>query len=54
MRYVRPPIKEEEKLPPLVTCIDDAPSTMHELRVHPVGDPDTVCRVRIDDLALYD
>ena len=36
-----------------VICLDDTPS-LHNLRVHPVGQPDTVSLVAFDQLALYD
>ncbi len=37
-----------------VIALDDAPSVFHSLQVHPVGQPDTVAIVGIDQLALYD
>ena len=37
-----------------VICLDDTPSVMHNLRVHPVGQPDTVALVEFSQLALYD
>jgi hypothetical protein len=37
-----------------VICLDDTPSVLHNLRVHPVGQPDTVALVAFDQLALYD
>jgi hypothetical protein len=36
-----------------VICLDDTPSVLHNLRVHPVGQPDTVALVGFDQLALY-
>ncbi len=37
-----------------VICLDDTPSVLHNLRVHPVRQPDTVALVAFDQLALYD
>jgi len=37
-----------------VICLDDTPSVLHNLRVHPVGQPDAVALVTFDQLALYD
>ena len=37
-----------------VICLDDTPSVMHDLRVHPVDHPDTVALVEFSQLALYD
>lgn len=37
-----------------VVCLDDSPSVMHDLRVHPVGQPGIVARVEFRQLALYD
>jgi hypothetical protein len=37
-----------------VICLEDTPSVLHNLRVHPVGQPDTVALVAFDQLALYD
>jgi hypothetical protein len=37
-----------------VNCLDDTPGVLHNLRVHPVGQPDTVALVGFDQLALYD
>jgi hypothetical protein len=37
-----------------VICLDDTPSVLHNLRVHPVGQPDTVALMGFDQLALYD
>lgn len=37
-----------------VICLDDTPSVMHDLRVHPAGQPDTVATVEFTQLALYD
>jgi hypothetical protein len=37
-----------------VICLDDTPSVLHNLRVHPVGQPDTEALVAFDQLALYD
>jgi hypothetical protein len=37
-----------------VICLDDTPNVMHSLRVHPVGQPDTVALVGFTQLALYD
>ena len=37
-----------------VICLDDTPDVMHDLRVHPVGQPDAVARVEFSQLALYD
>jgi hypothetical protein len=37
-----------------VICLDDTPDVMHDLRVHPVGQPDVVARVEFRQLALYD
>jgi len=37
-----------------VICLDDTPSVLHNLCVHPVGQPDTVALVGFDQLALYD
>jgi hypothetical protein len=37
-----------------VICLDDTPSVPHNLRVHPVGQPDAVALVGFDQLALYD
>jgi hypothetical protein len=37
-----------------VICLDDTPDVMHDLRVHPVGRPDAVCRIGFRHLALYD
>jgi hypothetical protein len=37
-----------------VICLDDTPSVLHNLRVHPLGQPDTVSLVAFDQLALYD
>jgi hypothetical protein len=37
-----------------VICLDDTPSVMHDLRVHPVDKPDTVALVEFTQLALYD
>jgi hypothetical protein len=37
-----------------VICLDDTPSVMHDLRVHPVDQPDTVALVEFTQLALYD
>ena len=37
-----------------VICLDDTPSVLLNLRVHPVGQPDTVGLVEYDQLALYD
>lgn len=36
-----------------VICLDDTPSVMHDLLVHPVGQPDIVARVEFRQLALY-
>lgn len=35
-------------------CLDDTPSVMHDLRVHPVGRPGIVARVEFRQLARYD
>lgn len=37
-----------------VTCLDDTPDVMHDLRVHPVERPEAICRVEFSQLALYD
>jgi hypothetical protein len=37
-----------------VICLDDTPNMLHSLRVHPVGQPDTVALVGFTQLALYD
>jgi hypothetical protein len=37
-----------------VICLDDTPSVLHNLRVHPVGQPDTVGLVEYSQLALYE
>jgi hypothetical protein len=37
-----------------VICLDDTPSVLHNLRVHPVGQPGAVALVAFDQLALYD
>ncbi|HUB56357.1 MAG TPA: hypothetical protein VMB04_14465 [Mycobacterium sp.] len=37
-----------------VICLDDTPDVMHDLRVHPIGQPDVVARVEFRQLALYD
>jgi hypothetical protein len=37
-----------------VICLDDTPSVLLNLRVHPVGHPDTTGLVEYDQLALYD
>jgi hypothetical protein len=37
-----------------VICLDDTPSVLLNLRVHPVGLPDTVGLVEFDQLAVYD
>ncbi len=37
-----------------VICLDDTPGVLLNLRVHPVGQPDTVGLVEYDQLALYD
>lgn len=37
-----------------VICLDDTPDVMHDLRVHPVGQPDVVARVEFRQLALID
>jgi hypothetical protein len=37
-----------------VVCLDDTPNVMHDLRVHPVGQPDIAARVEFSQLALYD
>jgi hypothetical protein len=37
-----------------VICLDDTPSVLHNLRVHPVDQPDTVALVGFDQLAIYD
>jgi hypothetical protein len=37
-----------------VICIDDTPNVMHDLNVHPVGQPEIVARVEFRQLALYD
>jgi hypothetical protein len=37
-----------------VICLDDTPSVLHNLQVHPVGQPDTVALVEFTQLALYD
>ena len=37
-----------------IICRDDTPNVMHDLRVHPVGQPETVARVEFRQLALYD
>jgi hypothetical protein len=37
-----------------VVCLDDTPSVLHNLRVHPVGQPDAVALVEFTQLALYD
>jgi hypothetical protein len=37
-----------------VICLDDTPSVPHNLRVHPVDQPDTVALVGFDQLAIYD
>jgi hypothetical protein len=36
-----------------VICLDDTPSVMHNLRVHPVDQPHTVALVEFTQLALY-
>ena len=36
-----------------VICLDETPNVMHDLRVHPVGQPDIVARVEFRQLALY-
>jgi hypothetical protein len=36
-----------------VICLDDTPSVMHDLLVHPVGQPGIVARVEFRQLALY-
>jgi hypothetical protein len=37
-----------------VICVDDTPNVMHDLTVHPVGEPEIVGRVEFRQLALYD
>jgi hypothetical protein len=37
-----------------VICLDDTPSVLLNLRVHPVDHPDTVGLVKYDQLALHD
>ncbi|WP_459958376.1 DUF7161 family protein [Mycobacterium avium] len=37
-----------------VICLDDTPDVMHDLRAHPVGQPEIVARVEFRQLALYD
>lgn len=37
-----------------VICLDDAPSGLHNLRVHPVGRPDIVAVVEFSQLGVYD
>jgi hypothetical protein len=37
-----------------VICLDETPNVMHDLRVHPVGQPETVARVEFRQLALYE
>ena len=37
-----------------VICLDDTPSVLHNLQVHPVGKPGTVALVEFSQLALYD
>lgn len=37
-----------------VSCLDDTPNVMHDLNVHPVGQPDVVARVEFRQLAIYD
>lgn len=37
-----------------VICLDDTPNVMHNLRVSPIGQPETVALVEITQLALYD
>ena len=37
-----------------VICLDDTPNVMHDLRVNPVAQPDTVGIVEFRQLALYD
>jgi hypothetical protein len=37
-----------------IICLDDTPSVLHNLRVDPVGQPDTAALVAFDQLALYD
>lgn len=37
-----------------VICVDDTPNVMHDLTVHPVGQPEIVGRVEFRQLALYD
>jgi hypothetical protein len=37
-----------------VICLDDTPSVLLNLRVHPVGHPETTGLVEYDQLALYD
>jgi len=36
------------------SALTTPPSVLHNLRVHPVGQPDTVSLVAFDQLALYD
>ena len=36
-----------------VICVDDAPGTLHDLRVHPVGRPDVMFRVDANQLGIY-
>jgi hypothetical protein len=37
-----------------VICLDDTPSVLHNLHVHPVGQADTVALMGFTQLALYD
>ena len=37
-----------------VIALDDTPNVLHSLRVHPLGQPDTIALVGFDQLALYD
>ena len=37
-----------------VICLDDTPNVMHDLRVHPVAQPETVGIAEFRQLALYD
>jgi hypothetical protein len=36
-----------------VICIDDTPNMLHDLRVHPVDQPDVVFRVDAGRLGIY-
>ncbi|EFG78669.1 hypothetical protein HMPREF0591_1436 [Mycobacterium parascrofulaceum ATCC BAA-614] len=37
-----------------VICLDDTPSVLYNLRVHPVGRPDIVAVVEFSQLGVYD